>query len=195
MRAYALLALSLAACVHPRGLTEGDGGQTEKPVASNSLAANDLLEVRVTGEADLSGVYRVDPDGLLDFPLCGKVQVGGKTASGAAHAITECLKQGFVRRPQVTALVKEFNSKKVFVFGEVTKPGSFPYEEGMTIVHVISQAGGLTRTASKNNVNVTRVVDGKEEKIPVKVEDIVIGREKNFVLKPGDIIFVPESFL
>ena len=66
-----------------------------------------------------------------------------------------------MRRPQVTALVKEFNSKKVFVFGEVSKPGSFPYEEGMTIVHAISQAGGLTRTASKNNVNITRVVDGR----------------------------------
>lgn len=193
MRALALLPLLLTACVHPGGATEA--GPVEKPVASNALAANDLLEVRVYGEPDLSGVYRVDPDGYVYFPLCGKVEVGGQTASGAADALTGCLKQGFVRRPQVTALVKEFNSKKVFVFGEVSKPGAFPFEEGMTIVHAISQAGGLTRTASKNNVNITRVVDGKEEKIPVKVEDIVIGREKNLPLRPGDIIFVPESFL
>ncbi len=163
--------------------------------ASNTLAANDLLEVRVYQEPDLSGVYRVDGDGHIDFPLCGKVQVGGVTASGAAEAITHCLKNGFVRRPQVSALVKEFNSKKVFVFGEVSKPGSFAYEDGMTIIHAISQAGGLTRSAAKNSVNVTRVVDGKEVKLPVKVEDIVIGREKNFQLVPGDIIFVPESFI
>ncbi|MDP2275892.1 MAG: polysaccharide biosynthesis/export family protein [Archangium sp.] len=162
---------------------------------SNTLAANDLLEVRVYQEPDLSGVYRVDGDGHIDFPLCGKVQVGGVTASGAAEAITTCLKNGFVRRPQVSALVKEFNSKKVFVFGEVSKPGSFAYEDGMTIIHAISQAGGLTRSAAKNSVNVTRVVDGKEVKLPVKVEDIVIGREKNFQLVPGDIIFVPESFI
>jgi protein involved in polysaccharide export with SLBB domain len=168
----------------------GDGG-----VSSSTLAANDLLEVRVYQEPDLSGVYRVDPDGHIDFPLCGKVKVGGLTPSGAADAITACLRNGFVRRPQVSALVKEFNSKKVFVFGEVAKPGSFSYEEGMTIIHAISQAGGLLRSASKNAVNVTRVVDGREMKFPVKVEDIVIGREKNFLLLPGDIIFVPESFL
>jgi protein involved in polysaccharide export with SLBB domain len=190
------LVAGFAACRYPSNLGDlrpnllvADAG------ASNTLAANDLLEVRVYQEPDLSGVYRVDPDGHIDFPLCGKVKVGGVTASGAADAITTCLKNGFVRRPQVSALVKEFNSKKVFVFGEVSKPGSFSYEEGMTIIHAISQAGGLTRSASKNSVNVTRVVDGREVKFPVKVEDIVIGREKNFQLAPGDIIFVPESFI
>jgi polysaccharide export outer membrane protein len=190
------LVLGFAACRYPSNLGDlrpnlliADAG------AVNTLAVNDLLEVRVYQEPDLSGVYRVDPDGHIDFPLCGKVKVGGVTASGAADAITTCLKNGFVRRPQVSALVKEFNSKKVFVFGEVSKPGSFSYEEGMTIIHAISQAGGLTRSASKNSVNVTRVVDGREVKFPVKVEDIVIGREKNFQLVPGDIIFVPESFI
>ena len=190
------LVAGFAACRYPSNLGDlkpnlllTDAG------ASNTLATNDLLEVRVYQEPDLSGVYRVDGDGHIDFPLCGKVQVGGVTAGGAAEAITTCLKNGFVRRPQVSALVKEFNSKKVFVFGEVSKPGSFAYEDGMTIIHAISQAGGLTRSAAKNSVNVTRVVDGKEVKLPVKVEDIVIGREKNFQLVPGDIIFVPESFI
>jgi polysaccharide export outer membrane protein len=190
------LVTGLASCRLPSSL---DGVRSDLLItdagATNALAANDLLEVRVYQEADLSGVYRVDPDGHIDFPLCGKVKVGGLTASGAADAITTCLKNGFVRRPQVSALVKEFNSKKVFVFGEVSKPGSFAYEEGMTIIHAISQSGGLTRSAAKNSVNVTRVVDGKEVKLPVKVEDIVVGREKNFLLVPGDIIFVPESFI
>ncbi|MGV3625807.1 MAG: polysaccharide biosynthesis/export family protein [Archangium sp.] len=189
--------LSLSSCVAPRGSggdVSADKLMSDTAVA-NTLAANDLLDVRVYQEADLSGVYRVDIDGHIDFPLCGKVKVQGLTPGGAAEAITACLKNGYVRRPQVSALVKEFNSKKVFVFGEVTKPGSFPYEDGMTIVHAISQAGGLLRTASKNNVNVTRVVEGKEVKLPVKVEDIVIGRAKNFTVQPGDIIFVPESFL
>lgn len=190
------LVTSLAACRYPTTL---DGVRSDLLIVPdggvNTLAANDLLEVRVYQEVDLSGVYRVDPDGHIDFPLCGKVRVGGLTASGAADAITTCLKNGFVRRPQVSALVKEFNSKKVFVFGEVGKPGAFSYEEGMTIIHAISQAGGLTRSAAKNSVNVTRVMDGKEVKLPVKVEDIVIGREKNFLLVPGDIIFVPESFI
>lgn len=189
---------ALAACKPPATLDDSvkqELARTDAGVDTNTLAANDLLEVRVYQEADLSGVYRVAPDGRIDFPLCGKVQVGGLTASLAADAITACLKAGFVRRPQVSVLVKEFNSKKVFVFGEVGKPGSYAYEEGMTIVHAISQSGGLLRSASKNNVNVTRVIDGKEMKLPVKVEDIVVGRAKNFLLLPGDIIFVPESFL
>lgn len=200
MRLGALIALavvSTTACRYP-GTLEGvraDLLTTDAGINSNTLAANDLLEVKVLQETELSGVFRVDPSGHIDFPLCGKVTVAGLTASGAAENITTCLKNGYLRRPQVSAAVKEFNSKKVFVFGEVSKPGSFSWEEGMTIIHAISQAGGLTRAAAKNSVNVTRVVDGKEVKVPVKVEDIVIGREKNFALVPGDIIFVPESFI
>lgn len=197
LRLGVMVCIALSACRYPSTLpaSNPDLLSSKDSLSANTLAANDLLEVRVYQEADLSGVFRVAPDGRIDFPLCGKVTVGGLSASGAADAITECLKQGYLRRPQVSALVKEFNSKKVFVFGEVGKPGSFSYEEGMTIIHVISLAGGLTRTAAKNSVNVTRVIDGKEVKLPVKVEDIVIGREKNFVLVPGDIIFVPESFI
>ena len=175
--------------LRPDQLIVGDGG------TPNSLGSGDMLEVRVYQETDISGIYRVSPEGVIDFPLCGKVPVVGMTSSGAADAITECLRKGFLRRPNVTVMVKEFNSKKVFVFGEVAKPGAFSFEEGMTIIHAVSQAGGFNRTAAKNSVNITRLQNGKELKIPVKVEDIVVGREKNVVLMPGDIIFVPESFL
>jgi len=204
MRAVAVSGLvlglvALGACVGPKNagtqLRPDQLGAPDAGVNANTLAANDLLEVRVYQEADLSGVYRVSPDGAINFPLCGKVQVGGFTAAEAGDAITACLKKDYLRRPQVSVLVKEFNSKKVFVFGEVSKPGAYAFEEGMTIIHAVSQAGGFVKTASKNSVNVTRVVNGQEIKVPVKVEDIVIGREKNFALQPGDIIFVPESFL
>ena len=168
--------MALAACRFPQQAVPDEGETTRPPsVGANTLGTNDLLEVRVYGEADLTGVYRVAPEGFIDFPLCGKVKVVGLTPTQAADSLTGCLKQGFLRRPQVSVLVKEFNSKKVFVFGEVTKPGSFSYEEGMTIIHAVSQAGGLTRTASKNTVNVTRVLDGREVKVPVSVEDIVQG--------------------
>lgn len=192
------LALLAAGCVGPRSWGNTLPDQLEPPDAGlnpNTLAANDVLEVRVYQEPDVSGVYRVSPTGEVDFPLCGKVKVNALTASEAADAFTACLKAGYMRRPQVSVMVKEFNSKKVFVFGEVTKPGAFPFEEGMTIIHAVSAAGGFARTASKNSVNVTRVQDGRELKVPVRVEDIVVGREKNFALQPGDIIFVPETFL
>lgn len=176
--------------LRPEDLVTRDGG-----VRSNTLGTGDFLEVRVYQEPDLSGVFRVSPEGVIDFPLCGKVRVSELTPSLAADGITACLKQGFVRRPQVTVMVKEFSSKRIFVFGDVAKPGSFSYEEGMTIVAALSAAGGFNRTASRNGVNVTRLIDGRETRVPVKVEDIINGSEKNFSLQPGDIVFVPEGFL
>lgn len=176
--------------VRPEDLPAVDGG-----VRANTLGTGDFLEVRVYQEPDLSGIFRVSPEGVIDFPLCGKVRVTDLTPSLAADAINGCLKQGFVRRPQVTVMVKEFNSKRIFVFGDVSKPGSFPYEEGMTIVAAVSAAGGFNRTAARNGVNITRLIDGRETRVPLRVEDIINGNEKNFVLQPGDIVFVPEGFL
>ena len=176
--------------VRPEDLPPVDGG-----VRANTLGTGDFLEVRVYQEPDLSGIFRVSPEGVIDFPLCGKVRVTDLTPSLAADAINACLKQGFVRRPQVTVMVKEFNSKRIFVFGDVSKPGSFPYEEGMTIVAAVSAAGGFNRTAARNGVNITRLIDSRETRVPLRVEDIINGNEKNFVLQPGDIVFVPEGFL
>lgn len=159
-----------------------------------TVGSGDLLEVRVFQEPDLSGAYRISPEGTIDFPLCGKVKLAGMTSSQSADALTKCLANGYLRKPQVTVLVREYTSKKVFVFGEVQKPGTFPYEENMSVIQAITLAGGFTKVAAKNNTNVTRIVDGKELKIHVPVEDIGVGREKNFLLQPGDIVFVPESF-
>jgi protein involved in polysaccharide export with SLBB domain len=159
------------------------------------MGAGDVVEVRVFQETDLSGVYTISAEGVINFPLCGKVHVAGRTPVAAADEIAECLGKAYLRHPRVTVELKQFNSMQVFVFGEVTRPGAFAFSPGMTIVHAVSLAGGLTRTAAKNSLNVTRVVDGREMKVPVKMEDIVVGRAKNVVLVPGDIIFVPESFL
>ncbi len=199
LSAVLCLMLAFSACKLPRGSSEqmslgteatsSDGG-----VNSSTFASGDFLEVRVYQEPDLSGAFRVSSDGFLEFPLCGRVKVAGMTANMAAQALTACLANGFLRRPQVVVLVKEFNSKKIFVFGDVSKPGSYAFEDGMTIVQALSTAGGFNKTASKNGVNIVRVVDGHEIKLPVKVEDIIMGRERNFSLLPGDIVFVPEGF-
>ncbi|ADO70484.1 polysaccharide biosynthesis/export family protein [Stigmatella aurantiaca] len=161
--------------------------------ASNTLGAGDVVEVRVFQEPDHSGIWRVSPEGTIDYPLCGKVTLEGRTSSTAADVLRECLAR-YLRNPQVAVLIREYNSKKIFVFGEVQKPGTFPYDGEMTIIQAITLAGGFTKLAAKNSTNVTRRVDGQERKIRVPVEDIGVGREKNFLLQPGDIIFIPESF-
>ncbi len=160
---------------------------------ASTLGPGDLVEVRVFQEPDHSGVWRVSPEGTIDYPLCGKVGLAGRTSSTAADALRECLAR-YLRRPQVSVLIREYNSKKIFVFGEVQKPGTFPYDGEMSIIQAITLAGGFTKTAAQNSTNVTRLVDGQERKIRVPVEDIGVGRERNFLLQPGDIVFVPESF-
>lgn len=162
--------------------------------SAGTLGPGDIVEIRVFQEPDLSGLWRVSPEGIVDYPLCGKVPLAGKTSSEASDALKICLKNGYLKRPEVTVAIREYNSKKVFVFGEVQKPGTFPFEDNMSIIQAVTLAGGFTKLAARNSTNVTRVVEGKEQKIRVPVDDIGVGREKNFLLQPGDIVFVPESF-
>jgi polysaccharide export outer membrane protein len=194
---FCLVSFLAAGCVTPRPVsTDVVGSDEVKPSRANSetLGIGDLMEVRVYQETDLSGAFKVSPEGSIDFPLCGRVSVMGLTSQKAADAITGCLKNGFLKNPQVTVLVREFSSKKVFVLGEIAKPGTFPYEENMSILQAVLLAGGFTKTSSKNGTSVTRLVNGQETRVRVPVADIEQGREKNFPLQPGDIIFVPESF-
>ena len=124
-----------------------------------------------------------------------RVAAVGLSAGALADTLTTCLKNGYLKNPQVTVFLKEYNSKKVFVFGEVQKPGTFPFEEHMSIVQAITLAGGFSKLAAKNSVIVTRLIDGEERKFKVPVEGIAEGRDKNLALQPGDIVYVPESFL
>lgn len=161
--------------------------------ASSSLGPGDVFEVRVFQEPDLSGIYRIASDGTIEFPLCGKLVVGGLHGSEVVEKLSVCLAAGYLKNPQVSVFVKEYNSKKVFVLGEVQKPGTFPYDDSMTVVQAITLAGGFSPHADRNNSSVARLVDGREQRYKVPVVDIGLGRALNFPLQPGDIVFVPES--
>jgi polysaccharide export outer membrane protein len=198
-RSFALLLLvALAACSSARRERQAAATPAAQPGGRESLAAStlgpgDVFEVRVYGEPELSGVYRVGPLGDIVFPLCRSVPVAGLTANAAAEKLRACLADGYIRNAQVSVIIKEYNSKKVFVFGEVQKPGTFVYEDGMSIIQAVTLAGGFTKTASQNGTSVTRLVDGQEVKVKVPVQDIALGKAPNFGLRPGDIVFVPES--
>jgi polysaccharide export outer membrane protein len=194
----ALLALALAAsaCAARPPAPAAPPPASSTPVAelaATTLGAGDVLEVRVFQEPELSGAYQVGPQGDIIFPLCKRVVVGGLTANGAAEKLRARLSEGFMRNPQVSVLVKEYNSKKVFVFGEVQKPGTFAFQDGMSIVQALTLAGGFTRNAAQNNTSVTRLVNGQEVKSKVNVQDIALGKAPNVTLEPGDIVYVPES--
>jgi protein involved in polysaccharide export with SLBB domain len=160
-----------------------------------TLGPDDVFEVRVYNEPTLSGIFRVSPNGTVDFPLVGSVTVEGKRQEEVAALLGGRLQAGFIREPFVTVYIKEYNSKKIFVMGMVEKPGTFVFQDGMNIVQAITLAGGFSTTAVKNETIVTRVHNGSEQRIPVPVDEISAGRAKNFRLFPGDIVFVPESVL
>jgi len=190
-----LLACAAAGCKHEAPVPDrtADAPPPLPPAAASTLGPGDVFEVRVFQEPDLSGVYRLASDGSINFPLCGRMVLGGLSTSAANDAFTKCLSAGYLKNPHVSLFIKEYNSKKVFVFGEVQKAGTFQYEDGMNIVQAITLAGGFSQHAAKNSTSVIRKRDGNDERIPVAVEDIGLGRAENFLLHPGDIIFVPES--
>ncbi|WP_375773756.1 polysaccharide export protein [Archangium gephyra] len=199
LRFLVLLLGALTACRTPTSSQTIDASALPEPRASEvsetrrTLGPGDLVDVRVFQEPDHSGIWAVSPEGTIDYPLCGKVHLAGRTSGTAADALRECLTR-YLRHPEVSVAIREYNSKKVFVFGEVQKPGTFSYEEGMTIIEAVTLAGGFTKLASPNGTQVARQDEGQQLKIRVPVKDIRDGAEKNFALRPGDIVYVPESF-
>lgn len=166
---------------------------TPEATADGSLGPGDVFDVRVYGEEELSGSYQVSGSGTIDYPLVGRIEVAGLEPVEVADRISASLKQGeYLRSPQVSVFVREYNSKKVNIMGAVAKPGTYPVRDGMTVVEAISGAGGLTSIAAGNDVVVTRRVDGQVVRFKVAVSDAASGRVQDVAIQAGDTIFVPE---
>ena len=129
-----------------------------------SLGPGDIFEVRVYQDPNLSGKYRVTPEGTINFPLIGKIYVNKKTPNQVAEIIKNKLSNGYINDPYVTVYVIKYNSKKIFVLGQVQRPGTFVFEDNMNIVQAISLAGGFTKHAKTNSIIVTRKVKGVEKR-------------------------------
>lgn len=160
--------------------------------AEEKLGVDDVFEVRVAGEPELSGPYRVSADGTIDYPYIGRLVVVGKRTNEVQEAITASLKGEYLRNPQVSVMIKEWNSRKIVVMGQVQKPGPVAYFPGMTIVDAIASAGGFTPVAAKNLVTLRREQKGKVESRTYPVADISEGRRPNAMVLPGDVVVVEE---
>ncbi len=192
MRSLVLACCALAAGC---GTTMSGGPEAAPPtqVSDSTLGVGDTFEVRVYGEPDLSAVYKVGAEGTINFPLAGAIKVEGLDPQQVSKVIADKLADGILRNPQVSVLVKEQTSKKVYILGQVSKPGTFTYTPSMNVVEAITQAGGFTALAAKNDTTLTtRNEAGEKVTVQVRVEDIGRGRAKNVFLRPGDIINVPE---
>jgi len=172
--------------------------EAAKPVSREFLLGpEDVLEVTVWRNQDLSRTVVVRPDGKISLPLIGDVQASGLTSAQVAAKIAARLTE-FKENPNVSVSIKEVNSYFIYVMGEVLRPGKYPIKSYATVLQGVSLAGGFTIYASKNSMQVNRTVmngDGKEIqlRIPVPYNALVSGKGgvEDFVLKSGDTIVVP----
>ncbi len=184
-----LVALLLVACGAPKA---SKYPTQEVYTEDTTLGAGDTFEVRVFRQKDLTAVYSISPQGTIAFPMIGDIVAAGRTPAEVEIEIQKKLEDGFLKNPQVSILVKEYKSKKISVFGQVRKPGTLTFSEGMTVIEAISSAGGFTPMAQKNGVRITRGAATKKSRFTVPVESIGKGKANNFFMRPGDVVFVPE---
>jgi len=157
----------------------------------------DVLEIKVYQEPSLDRVVRVSQDGNISFPLIGRVKLDTLTVREAESRIESQLGKDFLVNPQVTIFVKEHQNKKISVLGQVKNPGAYDLPQGrnLTVVEAVALAGGFTDIAAVSKTKVIRIEDGVQRYIEVNVSDIIKrgDKTKDIILKPDDIVFVPES--
>jgi len=170
--------------------------QTQKVPDDYQIGPGDTLQVYVFRNPELTVTEPVRPDGKISTPLVEDMVAVGKTPSQLARDIEKALSE-YVKSPQVNVIVTQPQSafSQVKIVGQVMRPQSLPYREGMKVLDIVLAAGGLTDFAAGNRAVLDRVVDGKDEKIKLKIDKLVNHGDmsQNLPLRPGDTLFIPQS--
>lgn len=155
------------------------------------IGATDVLQINVWKEPDVSSTVTVRPDGKISMPLVADVQASGQTPEALSKELTEKLSK-FISAPKVTVVVQQANSHKIFVVGQVLRPGSYSLLPNMTVLQAISTAGGVSEFGNAKKTMVLRTENGKQTKYPFDYKSAIKGDVKQiFELKAGDTILVP----
>lgn len=162
------------------------------------IGAGDGLNVFVWGHDDLTTTVQVRPDGAISTPLVEDLQAAGKTPTELARAIEKVLSE-YVRSPTVTVIVQSFVGefeRQVRVVGQAAQPQALSYRDGMTLLDVMIQVGGLAEFAAGNRAQVVREINGEKVSIRVRLQDLLNDGdiEQNIRMMPGDVLIIPESF-
>jgi polysaccharide export outer membrane protein len=185
-----LLAGLFAGCV-PLAAQMSVVTKTEQdPADAYAIGIGDLLEISVWKNPDLSTTVPVRPDGRVSVPLLGDVQAAGMTPLALRQTLTEGFKE-YVTAPGVSVVVKEVNSQKVFVTGEVAHPGSFDLRPRTKLMQVLALAGGLTPYAKGRVVVLRDTRDGQgDRRFEINLSGVVSGKRPsdNLILLPGDTL-------
>ena len=156
------------------------------------IGAEDVIEVIVWKEPDFSREVVVRPDGKISLPVIGDVQAEGL----APQALTENLEKAlahYIKTPKVSVIVRQINSQKIYVLGQVRTPGAFPLQGEMTLLQAIAQAGGFAEWAKKGDVILLRKTNEGDQRIVVNLKKVIQGKEggEDVRLQAGDKIIVP----
>jgi polysaccharide biosynthesis/export protein len=167
----------------------GNHGASAEPY---HVGPGDVLEVSVWRDENLTRELVITPDNILSYPLIGNVNVANLSISEIRDVITRKLAE-FIPDASVAVILKQINSLKVYVIGQVKNPGVFSITQETRVMQALAMAKGLTPFAAERDIHILRYTDKKTEKISFDYKEVVKGNhlEQDIVLKRGDVIIVP----
>src|SRR5215831_7307855 len=168
----------------PARATAPDSAYTVKP--------GDMLAISVWKEPDLQGPVLVRPDGTFSFPLAGQLDARGHSVLELQQMITDKLKK-YISDPVVTVSISEVKGNKVYVLGQVNKPGEFIVNPRVDVMQALSMAGGTTAYAALSDITILRRTDAGQQSLPFHYAEVARGRnlQQNIMLQAGDVVVVP----
>ncbi len=194
--AIAAAALALGGCASSRGGLQAPAAVGETP--DYVIGAGDSVNINVWRNPEVSMSVPVRPDGKITTPLVEDLQASGKTSTELARDIEKALAK-FIQQPVVTVIVTGFvgtYDEQIRVIGQAAKPQALPYRRDMSLMDVLIAVGGVTEFASGNKASIIRTVDGKPQKLQVRLNDLIKDGDisANMMMRPGDVLVIPESF-
>lgn len=195
--ALALATLGMSGCA-----STGKGGAmadpSPAPASDYLIGPGDNVNIVVWRNPEVSTSVPVRPDGKITTPLVEDLQASGKTSTELARDIEKALAK-FIQQPVVTVVVTGFvgmYSEQIRVIGQAARPQALPYRRDMSLMDVLIAVGGVTEFASGNKATIIRTVDGKSQKLNVRLADLIKEGDisANIYMRPGDVLIIPESF-
>jgi polysaccharide export outer membrane protein len=156
------------------------------------IGADDILRVEFWRDKEMSTDVVVRPDGRITLPLLNDVRAGGLTPEQLRLSVRD-LAAKYIEAPNVSVVVKQINSRRVFVMGQVGKPGAYPLSNPTTVLQLLSMAGGVSEFADAKKIVIMRIEAGKQQALKFNYRDVTKGKnlQQNILLKPGDTVVVP----
>jgi polysaccharide export outer membrane protein len=198
----AILAGLVTACATDRPTYDASDvvvGETLQSESDYSIGPGDSLQIFVWDHADLSTGVQVRPDGKISTPLVEDLQAAGRTSTELARDIEEVLSE-YVRTPVVTVIMQGFvgeQAQQVRVVGQAVQPRALQFRQGMTILDVMIEVGGMSEFASGNKAKIIRKTSDGQIEIRIRLDDLLNKGEieENVQMRPGDVLIIPESWL